>query len=126
MAAKILIVEDEAIVAMSLADTLKRLGYTTSGPVANGELALQCAERDKPDLVLMDINLPGIDGFEAFEVMRDDADMSDIPVIALTANAMPREVDRGRELGFKAYLTKPIDVASTLAEITRVLEESES
>jgi len=57
--------------------------------------------------------------------MRDNRNMSDIPVIALTANAMPREVERGRDLGFQAYLTKPIDVASTLAEITRVLEEND-
>jgi signal transduction histidine kinase/ActR/RegA family two-component response regulator/HAMP domain-containing protein len=102
---------------------LPRINFVEAGTAEEG---LELIRQNKPDLVLMDINLPGIDGFEAFEVMRDDPNLSDIPVIALTANAMPREVDRGRELGFKAYLTKPIDVASTLAEITRVLEESEA
>jgi CheY-like chemotaxis protein len=51
---------------------------------------LELIRGNKPDLVLMDINLPGMDGFDAFEVMRDDSEMCDIPVIALTANAMPR------------------------------------
>ena len=122
----ILYVEDNPANMRLMRELLTQLPRTNFVEAGTAEEGLELIRQDKPDLVLMDINLPGIDGFEAFEVMRDDEYLCDIPVIALTANAMPREVDRGRELGFKAYLTKPIDVASTLAEITRVLEESEA
>ncbi|WP_051609986.1 ATP-binding protein [Terasakiella pusilla] len=121
----ILYVEDNPANMRLMRELLTQLPRTNFVEAGTAEEGLELIRGNKPDLVLMDINLPGMDGFDAFEVMRDDSEMCDIPVIALTANAMPREVDRGKELGFKAYLTKPIDVASTLAEITRVLEESE-
>lgn len=120
----ILYVEDNPANMRLMRELITQLPRTEFIEAGTAEEGLELIKQSKPDLVLMDINLPGMDGFEAFEVMRDDPNMSDIPVIALTANAMPREVEKGRELGFKAYLTKPIDVASTLAEITRVLEES--
>lgn len=120
----ILYVEDNPANMRLMRELITQLPRTDFIEAGTAEEGLELIKHSKPDLVLMDINLPGMDGFEAFEVMRDDPNMSDIPVIALTANAMPREVEKGRELGFKAYLTKPIDVASTLAEITRVLEES--
>ncbi|SCA57451.1 putative Histidine kinase [Candidatus Terasakiella magnetica] len=121
----ILYVEDNPANMRLMRELLTQLPRTNFVEAGTAEEGLELIKQDKPDLVLMDINLPGMDGFQAFEVMRDDPYMGDIPVIALTANAMPREVEKGRELGFKSYLTKPIDVAATLAEITRVLEESE-
>ncbi len=122
----ILYVEDNPANMRLMRELLTQLPRTEFVEAGTAEEGLELIKQDKPDLVLMDINLPGMDGFEAFAVMKEDTYMSDIPVIALTANAMPREVERGRELGFQAYLTKPIDVASTLAEITRVLEENEA
>ncbi|NVJ90439.1 MAG: response regulator [Methylocystaceae bacterium] len=122
----ILYVEDNPANMRLMRELITQLPRTNFVEAGTAEEGLELIHQNKPDLVLMDINLPGMDGFEAFEVLRDDPQTSDIPIIALTANAMPREVERGRELGFKAYLTKPIDVASTLAEITRVLEESEA
>jgi CheY-like chemotaxis protein len=80
-------------------------------------IALARAER--PDVILMDINLPGMSGFEALTLLRDDPLTSHIPVIALSANAMPRDVTRGLMAGFFRYLTKPINVHEffeTLAE----------
>ncbi|WP_135079952.1 ATP-binding protein [Terasakiella sp. SH-1] len=120
----ILYVEDNPANMRLMRELITQLPRTNFVEAGTAEEGLELIKQDKPDLVLMDINLPGMDGFEAFEVMRDDPKMSDIPVIALTANAMPREVEKGRELGFRSYLTKPIDVAATLAEITRVLDEN--
>jgi len=122
----ILYVEDNPANMRLMRELIMQLPRTQFVEAGSAEEGLELIRQDRPDLVLMDINLPGMDGFEAFEVMHDDKTLCNIPVIALTANAMPREVDRGKELGFKAYLTKPIDVASTLAEITRVLEENEA
>lgn len=84
-----------------------------------GERGLEMAEEFRPDLILMDINLPGLNGFETLETLRMSATTAEIPVIALTARAMPRDVERGLKAGFHAYLTKPI-------RIDRVLEAIES
>ena len=84
-------------------------GYRlTMAPTAEQGLELAYAQR--PDVVLMDINLPGMDGFAALEALRTDPRTAHIPVIALSANAMPATLQRGREAGFFAYLTKPVDL----------------
>ncbi|MCA1733724.1 MAG: response regulator, partial [Acidobacteria bacterium] len=71
------------------------------------ELARTCV----PEVILMDINLPGISGIEALRILRDDQTTAHIPVVALSANAMPRDIQKGLEAGFFRYLTKPIKVA---------------
>jgi CheY-like chemotaxis protein len=63
-----------------------------------------------PDVILMDINLPGINGLQALKILRDDPATCHIPVLALSANALPRDVARGMEAGFFRYLTKPVKV----------------
>ena len=63
-----------------------------------------------PDVILMDINLPGISGIEALKILRADPATAHIPVIALSANAVPRDIEKGLEAGFFRYLTKPIRV----------------
>ena len=69
------------------------------------------AVRERPDLILLDINLPGMDGYGALERLREDPVTQSIPVIAVTANAMVRDVERGMAAGFFAYLAKPLDVS---------------
>jgi CheY-like chemotaxis protein len=64
-----------------------------------------------PDVILMDINLPGISGLQALKILRDDPLTANIPVLALSANAMPRDIEKGMEAGFYRYLTKPIKIA---------------
>lgn len=76
----------------------------------DGHLGVELARTYQPDLILMDINLPGISGFEALEILRNDASTEHIPIIALSANAVPRDVKRGLDAGFFRYLTKPIKV----------------
>jgi CheY-like chemotaxis protein len=76
----------------------------------NGKNGVKLARESVPDVILMDINLPDIDGFEALKILRADPATTHIPVIALSANAMPREIERGQQAGFFRYITKPIKV----------------
>ena len=86
-------------------------------------LGIKLARAHQPDLVLMDINLPGMSGLEALKVLRRDPLTAHIPVIAVTANALPRDIKLGMEAGFFCYLTKPIKVVEFLAAIDLALRE---
>lgn len=77
----------------------------------DAQLGIDLARSHKPEIILMDLNLPGMSGLDALQVLRHDPGTAAIPVIALTANAMPRDVERGLAAGFFRYLTKPIDIA---------------
>src|SRR6185436_11641855 len=76
----------------------------------NGTLGIEIARSVQPQAILMDINLPGISGIKALKILREDSGTAHIPVIALSANAMPRDIEKGLEAGFFRYLTKPIKV----------------
>jgi PAS domain S-box-containing protein len=76
----------------------------------DGDLGVQLALANHPDVILMDINLPGISGIEALKILREDPATAHIPVVALSANAMPRDIEKGLQAGFFRYLTKPIRV----------------
>src|SRR5437016_2365060 len=105
--AKILIVEDEGIVATDIAERLQRLDYSIAGIVSTGEEALQKVEAEKPELVLMDIQLRGkIDGIEAAEKIRG---RFKIPVVFLTANSDPTTFQRAKISQPFGYLLKPFD-----------------
>jgi signal transduction histidine kinase/CheY-like chemotaxis protein len=77
---------------------------------ADARLGIDLAKGHRPELILMDLNLPGMGGLDALGVLREDPETAAIPVVALTANAMPRDVERGLAAGFFRYLTKPIDI----------------
>ena len=87
----------------------------------NAELGLEIARRERPDLILLDINLPGMSGFEALKALQADPATRRIPVIAVTANAMKRDIDFGMAVGFAEYITKPLDVDRFLGIIDRYL-----
>jgi PAS domain S-box-containing protein len=76
----------------------------------DGDLGVQLARDNQPEVILMDINLPGISGIEALKILREDPATAHIPVVALSANAMPRDIAKGLQAGFFRYLTKPIKV----------------
>ncbi len=86
------------------------------------ELGLELAKTRKPDLILLDINMPGMNGYELLKIFKADDRTKDIPVIALTANAMPKDAERSMKAGFSAYLTKPIHVPDFFGTIDRYLE----
>jgi len=85
---------------------------------------IQLARAHQPDVILMDINLPGISGIEAMKILRDDPTTAHIPIVALSANAMPRDVAKGIEAGFFSYLTKPIRVAEFMEALDAALHSA--
>ncbi len=88
----------------------------------NGHLGIVMARACQPDLILMDINLPGLSGIGALKILRNDPATAHIPVIALSANAVPRDIERGIEAGFFRYLTKPIKVREFMDTLDVALE----
>lgn len=117
----ILLVDDDALLRRSLAFSLEQAGYRPS-TAANAEDALALARRERPDLVLLDIGLPGMDGLEA---LRHFQEHMDVPIIFLTAHR--RELDQvlGLELGADDYVTKPFDVDVLLARVKAVLRRTQ-
>jgi CheY-like chemotaxis protein len=89
---------------------------------ANGTLGIEIARAIKPLVVLMDINLPGISGLKALKILREDPVTAHIPVIALSANAMERDIKKGLEAGFFRYLTKPVKVKQLLETLNEGME----
>jgi PAS domain S-box-containing protein len=88
----------------------------------DGDLGIQLARANQPEVILMDINLPGISGIEALKILREDPATAHIPVVALSANAMPRDIEKGLEAGFFRYLTKPIKVNEFMHTLDVALE----
>jgi PAS domain S-box-containing protein len=89
----------------------------------NGELAIEMAKSKTPDLIILDINLPGMDGFEALRKLQSLEETKDVPVIALSAIAMLKDIEKGIAAGFRQYLTKPINVEEIVNTIKDVLED---
>lgn len=90
---------------------------------ADGHLGFELARAHKPQVILMDINLPGMSGNDVLIKLRTDPQTAHIPVIALTANAMPRDIEKGLALGFFRYLTKPINIGELLEALDSALKE---
>ena len=87
----------------------------------NGEQAIAAAEKSRPDLILMDIQLPEVSGLEVTKWLKEDDDLRSIPVIAVTAFAMKGDEEKIREGGCEAYIAKPISVASFMRTVERFL-----
>jgi len=88
----------------------------------DGNQGIQLARAHQPEVILMDINLPGISGLEALKILRDDPATAHIPIVALSANAMPRDIEKGLEAGFFSYLTKPIKIKEFMEALDAALE----
>ena len=86
------------------------------------ELGLEMARTQRPDIILLDINLPGMNGFEALSILQNDPATRDIPVIAITANAMERDIKKGLDAGFVDYLTKPLDIIQLIVLLGKMTE----
>jgi two-component system, cell cycle response regulator DivK len=115
---RVLVVEDNQKNMKLFRDVLQATGYTTLG-ATTGEDAVELARSQQPALVLMDVQLPGIDGIEALERLRRDERTASIPVLALTAQAMHGDRERFLRAGFDGYLSKPVDVV----ELIRTVQE---
>lgn len=93
---------------------------------ADASLGIEFARAYQPEVILMDINLPGISGVEAMKILRADPATAHIPIVALSANAVPRDVQKGLEAGFFSYITKPIKVGQLLDALDAALEFSKT
>ncbi|MDO8703623.1 MAG: ATP-binding protein [Sulfuricaulis sp.] len=92
----------------------------------DGTHGITLARAHLPDVILMDIHLPGISGFQALKILREDPATAHIPVLALSANAMPHDIEKGREAGFFRYLTKPIKLKEFMEALDLALEHAET
>ena len=118
--AKILLVEDNELNRDMLSRRLTRRGYTVV-VAEDGEQGLDLVRSERPDLVLMDMSLPGIDGWEATRRLRADPEIAGVRVIALTAHAMAGDRERALEAGCDDYDTKPIDIMRLIGKIDALL-----
>jgi CheY-like chemotaxis protein len=106
MSKKVLLVEDEKNVILGVRTCLDAVGYDVE-IVEDGEAALNAVRREHPDLILLDLLIPKIDGFEVLKVLKGDDATRDIPVIVLTAKAEEEDRQRALDLGANNYMTKP-------------------
>jgi len=106
----LLYVEDNPANLMLVEDLIARRPDIRLLSAADGDRGIELARASRPDVILMDINLPGISGIQALKILRADPATAHIPVVALSANAIPRDIVKGLEAGFFRYLTKPIKV----------------
>jgi len=116
MAKTVLIVEDNELNMKLFNDLLEAHGYVTL-KTANGVEAVELARSHHPDLILMDIQLPEVSGLEVTRWLKDDSQLSSIPIVAITAFAMKGDEERIREGGCEAYLSKPISVTKFLETV---------
>jgi two-component system cell cycle response regulator DivK len=120
MAKTVLIVEDNELNMKLFHDLLEAHGYATLA-TRHGKEALDLAREHRPDLILMDIQLPEISGLEVTRQIKDDQELRDIPVVAVTAFAMKGDEERILAGGCEAYLSKPISVGKFIETVRRFL-----
>ena len=118
--AKILIAEDERDIRDLVAFTLRFAGHEVFA-ASNGEEAVEMAPRINPDLVLMDIRMPRMTGYEACKVMKADPNLRDIPVVFLTARGQDTEIQQGLEAGAEEYLLKPFAPDQLTSHVKTIL-----
>ena len=120
MAEKVLVVEDDPFNMKVVLMSLRRNDYVLL-QAKDGQEALDVAIQERPDVILMDIQLPKIDGLEVTRRLREMPDFRDVPIIALTAYAMEGDEEKAIEAGCDAYLTKPVDTRQLPEVISRIL-----
>ena len=120
MAKKVMIVEDNELNMKLFHDLLEAHGYNTVG-TRNGVEAIELARTHRPDLILMDIQLPEVSGLEVTKWLKEDPELQRIPVVAVTAFAMKGDEERIRAGGCAAYIAKPISVQKFLETVARFL-----
>ena len=119
-AQRILVVEDEADIAELLIYNLKKEGYAVEA-VASGEAALKAARANPPQLMLLDLMLPGMDGLEVCRALRRDAATENLPIVMVTAKGEEADIVTGLELGADDYITKPFSPKVLIARLRKIL-----
>jgi PAS domain S-box-containing protein len=122
---KLLYVEDNPANLVLVEQLIARRGDLTLLTAINGHLGIQMARAHQPDVILMDINLPGISGYGVLKILNEDSATAHIPIMALSANAVPRDIQKGMDAGFFRYLTKPIEVVEFMDALDVALRHAE-
>ena len=120
MAKTVLIVEDNELNMKLFHDLLEAHGYSTVA-TRNGIEALDLARKHRPDLILMDIQLPEVSGLEVTKWLKEDPELKAIPVVAVTAFAMKDDAESAKAAGFDGYIAKPISVRALPAQLAQFL-----
>jgi CheY-like chemotaxis protein len=121
---KILYIEDNPANLMLMEHIVGLLDDVELLSAHTAELGILLINKENPDLVLMDINLPGMGGIEAIRAIRASRDTARVPVVAISAAAMPHDIERAVNAGFQDYLTKPLDIPMALQVINETLRRS--
>jgi DNA-binding response OmpR family regulator len=119
---KIVLAEDEPDIGRLTEFTLKRAGFDVIWE-KNGEDALHSILKDRPDMVILDIMMPVLDGYEVLEAIRSDSRFKDLPILLLTAKAQERDVDKGIKLGASDYVRKPFKPQYLVERVKQLLEK---
>lgn len=121
---RVLVVDDERHIVRLVQVNLERQGYEVL-TAYDGVECLEKAKAEKPDLIVLDVMMPRMDGFEALQRLKTDPETSQIPVIMLTARAQDRDVLKGYQYGADLYLTKPFSPLELISLVKRVFESQE-
>jgi two-component system cell cycle response regulator DivK len=119
---RILIIEDNEENRDALARRLQRRGYDVV-MAGDGQQGVEMAKSEKPDLVLMDMNMPVLDGWRASQLVRADAETRELPIIGLTAHALAGDREKALQAGCSDYHTKPVDFPRLLAQIEALIRK---
>lgn len=122
---KVLLVEDNEMNRDMLSRRLQRKGFDVVFAL-DGQLAVSMAESERPDIILMDMSLPVMDGWEATRQIKGKEDLNSIPIIALTAHAMSGDREKALEAGCEDYDTKPVDFPRLIDKINTLLQGSQA
>jgi DNA-binding response OmpR family regulator len=120
MAKKVLIADDEPNILISLEFLMQREGHAVS-VVRDGDAALAAIRKDRPDLVLLDVMMPGKSGFDVCQAVRADPDLAGVKIVMLTAKGRDTDLAKGTALGADAYVTKPFSTQELAARVRELL-----
>ncbi|GLR64302.1 response regulator transcription factor [Marinospirillum insulare] len=121
--AKVLVVDDEPNIVLSLEFLMQQAGFDVTTAL-DGESAMALVTENPPDLVLLDISLPGISGFEVLEQLRSQESFKRLPIVMLTAHGREVEREKGLALGADDYITKPFSTRQLVEKVQALLNES--
>ncbi|MBE0506085.1 MAG: response regulator [Marinospirillum sp.] len=123
--ARVLVVDDEPNIVLSLEFLMQQAGFEVS-TAQDGETALELVDKTPPDLLLLDISLPGISGFEVLEALRAQEAFRKLPIVMLTAHGREVEREKGLALGADDYITKPFSTRQLVEKVKMLLQEQDS
>lgn len=121
---KVLLIEDDSVIVDLLRCRLEDGGFKVIS-AGNGQIGLQKMKKDNPDLVLLDVKMPGMDGFEVCRIAKNDPELKEIPIVFLTTAAQEWDLKEAKEAGAEGYITKPYEGKGIVEKIEEILNRKE-